>query len=240
MSVLSKFCKYLGISALVLTLAFFPIADIVRVWNVDPQIESIFGIKTAEAVYVRGYYRSNGTYVAPHYRSAPDGIPYNNYSYPGNTNPYTGEVAPGNPNTYLDNYYGNSGSNSYYVPSYGSGSYDWMDFDYTSPTSPGDYWVYDDSKKVYGAQTWSGYYIDPTPYFVFTPSTDNKKVKGYYFLWSTNPNLDPEVGGKFSRKPEFKAPKLKYTGNYYLIVKAVDKAGNTSSTVYGTYGYLKY
>ena len=32
-------------------------------------------------VYVRGYTRDNGTYVQPHYRSAPDGNPYNNYSY---------------------------------------------------------------------------------------------------------------------------------------------------------------
>jgi hypothetical protein len=64
-------------------------------------------------VHVRGYYRSNGTYVQPHMRSSPDGNPYNNYSYPGNTNPYTGKVATGNPNTYLDNYYNrNSGSNN--------------------------------------------------------------------------------------------------------------------------------
>jgi hypothetical protein len=32
-------------------------------------------------VFVNGYTRSNGTYVAPHYRTAPDGNPYNNYSY---------------------------------------------------------------------------------------------------------------------------------------------------------------
>lgn len=30
-------------------------------------------------VYVRGYYRSDGTYVRPHIRSAPDGIISNNY-----------------------------------------------------------------------------------------------------------------------------------------------------------------
>ncbi|MCT4574777.1 MAG: hypothetical protein OIF36_02180 [Alphaproteobacteria bacterium] len=34
-------------------------------------------------VRVNGYYRSNGTYVAPHYRSNPDGIKSNNYSYRG-------------------------------------------------------------------------------------------------------------------------------------------------------------
>lgn len=56
-------------------------------------------------VHVRGYYRKDGTYVQPHYRSSPDGNPYNNYSYPGNVNPYTGKVATGNPSTYLANYY---------------------------------------------------------------------------------------------------------------------------------------
>lgn len=31
-------------------------------------------------VHVRGYYRSNGTYVNPHIRTHPDGNPYNNLS----------------------------------------------------------------------------------------------------------------------------------------------------------------
>jgi hypothetical protein len=31
-------------------------------------------------VYVKGYYRSDGTYVQPHYRSAPDSSVWNNYS----------------------------------------------------------------------------------------------------------------------------------------------------------------
>ena len=43
-------------------------------------------------VRVRGYTRSNGTYVAPHYRSAPDGDVYNNWSSDGNVNPYSGRV----------------------------------------------------------------------------------------------------------------------------------------------------
>jgi hypothetical protein len=33
--------------------------------------------------YVRGYYKSNGTYVSPHVRSSPNGIRYDNYSYSG-------------------------------------------------------------------------------------------------------------------------------------------------------------
>jgi hypothetical protein len=40
-------------------------------------------------VSVRGYYRSNGTYVSPHMRSNPDGNFYNNWSTVGNINPYT-------------------------------------------------------------------------------------------------------------------------------------------------------
>lgn len=43
------------------------------------------------AVAVRGYVRKDGTYVPPHYRSAPDGNFSNNWSTVGNVNPYTGE-----------------------------------------------------------------------------------------------------------------------------------------------------
>ena len=55
-------------------------------------------------VWVHGYYR-DGTYVKGHWRSYPDGNPYNNWSFPGNINPYTGRIATGNPETYLKNYY---------------------------------------------------------------------------------------------------------------------------------------
>ena len=46
---------------------------------------------TADAyVGVRGHFPSNGTYVAPHYRSNPDGNFYNNWSTYPNINPFTG------------------------------------------------------------------------------------------------------------------------------------------------------
>ncbi len=48
-------------------------------------------IEAGGAVSVRGYTRSNGTYVAPHYRSAPDGVFGNNWSTFGNINPHTGK-----------------------------------------------------------------------------------------------------------------------------------------------------
>ena len=37
-----------------------------------------------------GYYKTNGTYVAPAVKTTPDGTNTNNYSTKGNTNPYTG------------------------------------------------------------------------------------------------------------------------------------------------------
>ena len=44
------------------------------------------------AEWVRGYLRSNGTYVQPYYRSNRDGNFYNNWSTYPNVNPYTGRV----------------------------------------------------------------------------------------------------------------------------------------------------
>lgn len=41
--------------------------------------------------YVKGYTKSNGTYVQPHIRSSPNSIKMDNYSSQGNTNPYTGQ-----------------------------------------------------------------------------------------------------------------------------------------------------
>lgn len=48
---------------------------------------------TAQAdVWVKGYHRSDGTYVKGHYRSSPDSSVSNNWSTKGNTNPYTGKA----------------------------------------------------------------------------------------------------------------------------------------------------
>lgn len=42
-------------------------------------------------VKVRGYYRKDGTYVKPHYRSNPNNTINDNWSTKGNINPYTGK-----------------------------------------------------------------------------------------------------------------------------------------------------
>ena len=41
--------------------------------------------------HVNGYFKSNGTYVQPHYRSSPDSSYNNNWSVSPNVNPYTGK-----------------------------------------------------------------------------------------------------------------------------------------------------
>jgi hypothetical protein len=85
-------------------------------------------------VRVKGYYRSNGTYVQPHVRSSPDADPYNNYSYPGNYNPYTGKTASGNEDTYLSNNYDRSSATSSQSKGYTSENSN-MSY-YTNDTKP--------------------------------------------------------------------------------------------------------
>ena len=43
-------------------------------------------------VYVNGYTRSNGTYVAPYVRTSPNQNFNDNWPTKSNTNPYTGQV----------------------------------------------------------------------------------------------------------------------------------------------------
>lgn len=74
---------------------------------------SFLTVSIAEAGWVGGYTRRDGTYVQPHYRTNPDGNPYNNYNFPGNYNPNTGTTTPGNPNTYLDRHYDRPNTRSY-------------------------------------------------------------------------------------------------------------------------------
>ncbi len=47
---------------------------------------------SSEPVYVQGHTTKSGTYVAPHYRSHPDGTTANNWSTKGNVNPFTGKA----------------------------------------------------------------------------------------------------------------------------------------------------
>lgn len=49
---------------------------------------------------VSGYYRSNGTYVEPYYRTAPNNTIMDNWSTYPNVNPFTNRVGTINPNSY--------------------------------------------------------------------------------------------------------------------------------------------
>ena len=65
--------------------------------------------------YVKGYTRSDGTYVHGHYRSSQNGYRYDNYSSSGNTNPYTGDKGYGrNEFTYPPEYNGSNRRSSSY------------------------------------------------------------------------------------------------------------------------------
>ena len=48
----------------------------------------------AQAQIVNGYFRNNGTYVAPHYRTPANGIVYDNLSYRGYPSQQPGYISP--------------------------------------------------------------------------------------------------------------------------------------------------
>lgn len=79
---------------------------------------------TAHAGRVRGYYKKNGTYVQPHYRSNPNRTKLDNYSTRGNINPYTGKKGTKDPYNYNSGY--GSGSYNYNNNTYNSGSSNYL------------------------------------------------------------------------------------------------------------------
>lgn len=68
--------------------------------------------------WVRGYYRSNGTYVQPHYRSNADDNFWNNWTTYPNINPYTGSYGTRLTPSYR-NYYHNYDYSNYEYFGYG-------------------------------------------------------------------------------------------------------------------------
>ena len=69
---------------------------------------ALFICSVAYAEWVNSYTKSNGTRVSGYNRSSSNSTVGDNYSYKGNTNPYTGAVGT--------NYYRNSPSSEYYDP----------------------------------------------------------------------------------------------------------------------------
>jgi hypothetical protein len=80
-----------------------PLGAIMKPWKIIIAIVVVaivgFLVSKAQAAdqSVHGYTRSDGTYVQPYHRSAPDNNPYNNYGTQGNYNPYTGQAGTAQP-----------------------------------------------------------------------------------------------------------------------------------------------
>lgn len=105
-------------------------------------------------VSVKGYYRSNGTYVQAHQRTVPNATRNDNYSTVGNTNPYTGKAGT----VPRDGYYTTPSSTN--IPTY------------TSSTTS----TYYPSSTTYRGDTKMPYY-PPNPTTTYSiPSTTSSKT----------------------------------------------------------------
>jgi hypothetical protein len=114
-------------------------------------IAFLFSVSNFAQVSVRGYYRSNGTYVRAHERTLPNYTRNDNYSTIGNINPYT-RIAGTHPRDgYSCTRY--SSSVSYVSPSYTS------HYSYSSPSSYSSP-CYSSSNTIYTGSRGGQYYIN--------------------------------------------------------------------------------
>lgn len=122
-------------------------------------------------VSVKGYYRSNGTYVKAHQRTAPNHTRNDNYSTIGNINPYTGKAGTksrdsySTTSTYTTPSYSRStrrSSSSYSTPTYSAptntygSSYATPTYTTTSYSTP----TYNTSRTIYTGPRGGTYYIN--------------------------------------------------------------------------------
>lgn len=108
---------------------------------------TLFTLNSFAQVSVRGYYKSNGTYVQPYQRTAPNNTVNDNYSTRGNTNPYTGEEGTKPRSEY--NNVNSSYNNSSYNNSYNNSSSNY-------PTSSS----YESNRTIYTGSRGGQYYIN--------------------------------------------------------------------------------
>jgi flagellar biosynthesis/type III secretory pathway M-ring protein FliF/YscJ len=112
----------------------------------------------AQDIYVKGYYKSNGTYIQGHYRTAPS-TNAGNYATVSNVNPYTGKTRtqPGDSYPTTSNTSSNYIVSSYkrtYTPShtapttYSNPSYSPRPTIYTG-SSGGQYYINSNGNKSY-------------------------------------------------------------------------------------------
>jgi hypothetical protein len=112
-------------------------------------------------VSVSGYYRSNGTYVQPHQRTAPNYTRNDNYSTVGNVNPYTGKAGTqprdGYTTTRTSTVNYSSPTSSYSEPTYRS---TYTASTYTVPASTYSTSSYNSSQTIYTGSRGGQYYIN--------------------------------------------------------------------------------
>ena len=116
---------------LTIVLAFFSLA--------------IFAQVNTNYHYVSGYYKSNGTYVQPHYQTNPNSTINDNYSTYPNVNPWTGTQGTISP--------------TYSYPTYTPSTYM-----YCSPSyimTPSTNYYYSTPSYTYPSYSTSTYYFTP-------------------------------------------------------------------------------
>lgn len=106
-------------------------------------------------VSVRGYYRSNGTYVQPHQRTAPNYTRNDNYSTVGNVNPYTGKAGTQPRDSYTTT---RTTSSNYSMPTYSNTST--YTPTYTPPVTTYSSPSYSSSQTIYTGPRGGQYYIN--------------------------------------------------------------------------------
>lgn len=121
-------------------------------------VSNAFSQVNSRSVYVNGYYKSNGTYVEGHYRTAPNNTINDNYSTYPNVNPYTGVQGTRTPDYYSTPTYSNQ--SIYSSPNNSSRS------NYTTPSYQ--------NQSIYSTPRYS------TPSYT-TPSTYNTSRRIYYY-----------------------------------------------------------
>jgi type II secretory pathway pseudopilin PulG len=114
-------------------------------------------------VSVRGYYRSNGTYVQPHQRTYPNETRNDNYSTIGNVNPYTGKAGTKPRDSYSST---TTTSSNYSAPTYRSTSTysaptrSTYSPSYTAPVSTYSTPSYTPSPTIYTGSRGGQYYVN--------------------------------------------------------------------------------
>ena len=75
-------------------------------------LEFIFAQTNPKHIRVSGYYKKNGTYVQPYFRTTPNPTNLDNFSTKGNVNPYTGKPGWVEPDGKYNTLYYNTSSYS--------------------------------------------------------------------------------------------------------------------------------